>query len=300
MTAALRREARCAGNPARFHASKESAMNTLATSLTREQPSHSSAFQAILSSDTLQQRVPAVFAPGAHERTSPSYTFISTARVLDALKLAGFEPVEARQATRARSPVHARHLIRLRRRFETIQLRDAIPEIVFLNSHDGTSAYQLRVGLFRVVCTNGLIVSAGVFPTWRVMHRGDVVADVVTAALQITERFGALVAAVERMEHTSLDRLQQLDFAAEAITLRFPKDLHGGLQPSQLLVPRRAEDAGNDLWRTFNVVQENILRGGLVRRSASHRLTRTRRITAIREDVRLNSGLWELALARAA
>src|SRR5215471_11812513 len=275
-------------------------MNTLATSLAHEQPSHSSAFQAILSSDTLRQRVPAIFAHGAHARTSSSYTFISTARVLDALKLAGFQPVEARQAARARSPMHARHLIRLRRRFETIQLRDAIPEIVFLNSHDGTSAYQLRVGLFRVVCTNGLIVSAGVFPTWRVMHRGDVVADVVSAALQITERFGALVAAVERMERTSLDRLQQLDFAAEAITLRFPKELHGGLQPSQLLVPRRADDAGNDLWRTFNVVQENILRGGLARRSASNRLTRTRRITAIREDVRLNSGLWELALGRAA
>ena len=64
--------------------------------------------------------------------------------------------------------MHARHLIRLRRRVETVQLRDAIPEIVFLNSHDGTSAYQLRVGLFRVVCTNGLIVSASVFPVWRV------------------------------------------------------------------------------------------------------------------------------------
>jgi hypothetical protein len=275
-------------------------MNTSLTSLAPDQPLHSSAFQSTLSSETLRERVPAVFAHGAHARTSSSYTFISTAHVLEALKLAGFEPVEARQATRARSPLHARHLIRLRRRFETIELRDAIPEIVFLNSHDGTSAYQLRVGLFRVVCTNGLIVSAGVFPTWRVRHRGDVVADVVAAALEISERFDLLAASVERMERTSLDRLQQLDFAAEALTLRFPKDLHGGLQASQLLVPRRAEDAGNDLWRTFNVVQENILRGGLVRRSATNRLTRTRRITAIKEDVRLNSGLWDLALARAA
>ena len=108
-------------------------MNTPATSLVHEQPSHSSAFQNTLSPEVLRERVPAVFAGGAHERTSPSYTFISTARVLDALKLAGFQPVEARQAARAKSPVHARHLIRLRRRVETIQLRDAIPEIVFLN-----------------------------------------------------------------------------------------------------------------------------------------------------------------------
>jgi hypothetical protein len=275
-------------------------MNTVVTSLASLQSSHSSAFQSTLSPEVLREKVPAIFAPSAHERTSASYTFISTERVLGALGSAGFLPVEARQSARSRGPVHARHLIRLRRRFETIELRDAIPEILFLNSHDGTSAYQLRVGLFRVVCTNGLVVSAGVFPVWRVMHRRDVVEDVVQAALQISERFELLAASVERMERTQLDRLQQLDFAAEALAMRFPKDLPGAVEPSRFLVPRRSEDVGNDLWRTFNVLQENLLRGGIPRRSASNRLTRTRRITAIREDVRLNSALWELALARAA
>ena len=274
-------------------------MNTVVTSLALTQPSHSSAFQNPISPETLRERVPAVFASGAHERTSPSYTFLSTERVLRALASAGFLPVEARQAARARSPMHARHLIRLRRRFETIQLRDAIPEILFLNSHDGTSAYQLRVGLFRVVCTNGLVVSAGLFPVWRVTHRGDVVDDVVVAALEISERFEVLAASVERMERTVLDAGQRLEFAGQALAVRFPKDQHGGMEPSQLLVPRRPQDVGNDLWRTFNVIQENVLQGGLVRRSASNRLTRSRRITAIREDVRLNSALWEMAVARA-
>jgi hypothetical protein len=275
-------------------------MNTVPTSLTTFQPSHSSALQAALSPQVLRERVPAAFAPTAHERTGAAYTFISTERVLAALASAGFVPMGARQAARARSPLHARHLIRLRRRVETIALRDAIPEILFLNSHDGTSAYQLRVGLYRVVCTNGLIVSAGVFPTWRVRHRGDVVADVVQAALEISERFDLLAGAVDRMERTHLDRLQQLNFAAEAVALRFPKDPPGTVEPSRFLVARRAEDVGDDLWRTFNVLQENLLQGGIPRRSASNRLSRTRRITAIREDVRLNSALWELATARAA
>ena len=275
-------------------------MNAFLTSLPHDMPSHTSAFHNVLSPETLRERAPAAFAPAAHERTTSSYTFISTARVLDALSVAGFFPVEARQAARASSPVHARHMIRLRRRYETIQLRDAIPEILFLNSHDGTSAYQLRVGLFRVVCTNGLVVSAGAFPVWRVTHRGDVVADVVANALRISERFDALAASVDRMEHTPLDRLQQLDFAAEALALRFPNDLPEALEPARFLVPRRAEDVGNDLWHTFNVLQENLLRGGVLRRTASNRLRRTRRITAIQEDVRLNSALWDLAIARAA
>ena len=275
-------------------------MNAVVTSLDRIQPSHSSAFQTVLTGDVLRARVPAIYAPGAHERTSSSYTFISTERVLDALGSVGFVPVEARQAARAKSPLHARHLIRLRRRCETVQLRDSIPEVLFLNSHDGTSAYQLRVGLFRVLCTKGLVVSMGIFPVWRVMHRGDVVQDVVCAALRISERFEQLAAAVERMERTMLDAGQRLELAAQALALRFPNDAAGAMQPSQLLVARRAQDVGNDLWRTFNVVQENILRGGLVRRSASNRLTRTRGIQAIREDVRLNSALWEMAIARAA
>ncbi len=151
-----------------------------------------------------------------------------------------------------------------------------------------------------MACTNGLVVSTGVFPVWRVLHRGDVVRDVVCAAFRISERFEVLATAVERMERTMLDAGQRLEFAAQALALRFPKDLHAGIEPSQLLVPRRPQDVGNDLWRTFNVMQENILRGGLMRRSASSRLTRTRRITAIGEDVRLNSGLWEMAVARAA
>ena len=81
-------------------------------------------------------------------------------------------------------------------------LRDAVPEILFLNSHDGTSAYQLRVGLYRAVCTNGLVVSVGAFPSFRVAHRGDVVANVVQAALEIGERFGVLTSSVERLEET--------------------------------------------------------------------------------------------------
>jgi len=71
---------------------------------------------------------------------------VPTAQVLDALGQAGFLPVEARQArTRAVSPLHARHLIRLRRRFETVALREAVPELWVLNSHDGTSGYLMLI-----------------------------------------------------------------------------------------------------------------------------------------------------------
>jgi hypothetical protein len=269
-------------------------MNAVSTSLSFA--SRANAFAGSLSLDALRERVPAVFAPSAHESRSPKYMFIPTERVLSGLMSAGFVPVDARQTqSRRGSPVHARHVLRLRRRFETVQLRDTIPEIVFLNSHDGTSAYQLRMGLFRVVCTNGLIVSRGAFPAYCVSHRGNVVDEVVAAALGIAERFESLAGQVERMEQRRMRKDEQIDFASRALAIRVEDIVQSGMQPSALLAARRVEDLGDDLWSVLNRVQENLLRGGLSRRSASGRLTRTRRISSIREDVRINGRLWDLA-----
>ena len=258
--------------------------------------SYANAFGRGLSLDTVRAQAPAVFASAAHERTSSKYTFIPTERVLTGLMNAGFVPVEARQTqARRASPVHARHVVRLRRRFETVQLKGSVPEVVFLNSHDGTSAYQLRMGLFRVVCTNGLIVSRGAFPAYCVSHRGNVVDEVIEAALKVSEEFVSLAVQVERMEQRRVMKDEQLRFAERALALRYPDRTLAGMQPSQLLNCRRVEDTGDDLWRVLNRVQESLLGGGLSRRSTNGRLTRTRRITSIREDVRLNSQLWDLA-----
>jgi hypothetical protein len=155
------------------------------------------------------------------------------------------------------------------------------------------------LGLFRVVCTNGLIISIGAMPVWRFPHRSDVLDDVVAAVLAQSELFAQVGTYVERMERTRLEEPQRVAFAAQALDLRFPESRRGGMQPTQLLAARRPEDVGTDLWRTYNVIQENVLKGGLTRRSPSNRQSRTRRITAIQEDVRLNSALWDMATALA-
>ena len=258
--------------------------------------SHADAFRGALSLEAVRQRAPAIFAASADDRRSHRYTFIPTQRVLTGLMQAGFEPVDVRQThTRSASPLHARHIVRLRRTYETIQLRDAIPEIIFLNSHDGTSAYQLRMGLFRVICTNGLIVSRGAFAAVCVSHRGDIVEQVVTGAVGIAERFVELAGQIEAMERRRMFKDEQLQFAGHALALRYGDPWQAGMSEAQLLSCRREQDAGDDLWSTLNRVQENLLAGGLSRRSASGRLVRTRRITSIREDVRINGALWDLA-----
>jgi len=250
-----------------------------------------------LSLEDVRARAPAVFAAGAHENLSTKYAFVPSEKVLSGLISAGFVPVDARQARTYRgSRMHAQHVVRLRRRYETIALRDAAPEILFLNSHDGSSAYQLRMGLYRAVCCNGLIVSRGAFPTICVAHRGDVVDRVVSGALEISERFDALAAEVERMEARHMQNDDQLQFAGRALALKYPDVTECGIAPAQLLTIRRREDIADDLYTVLNRCQENLLRGGLTRRAQSGRLTRTRRVTSIRKDVTLNSRLWDLAI----
>lgn len=259
-------------------------------------PSSDNVFLGTLTLEDVRQRAPAVFADAPHERTSAKYTFIPTDRVLGALMNAGFLPVQAEQVvTRRANPGHARHVLRLRRRYETVQLQDAIPEVVFLNSHDGTSAYQLRLGLFRAVCTNGLIVSRGAFQAVCVAHRGNIVDEVVEGAIRIAEQFEQLAVQVERMEARRLLKDDQLSFAQAALVTRYPNAAERGLSPDQLLRCRRVEDLPDTLWSTFNRVQENLLGGGLIGHSKSARITRTRRSSSIRENVRINSRLWDLA-----
>ena len=126
-------------------------------------------------------------------------------------------------------------------------------------------------------------------------HRGNIVDEVVIGALQMTERFESLAAQIEHMEKQRLPKDDQMRFAERALELRCPQGIASGLEPAQLLRARRIEDVGDDLWRVTNRIQENLPRGGLMRRTASGRLIRTRCITAIAQDVRINTGLWDLA-----
>jgi hypothetical protein len=116
-------------------------------------------------------------------------------------------------------------------------------------------AIILVMGIFRVVCTNGLIVSRGAFPAYCVPHRGNVVDEVIAGALKMSEQFDTLAAQVERTERRRMLKHEQLRFAEAALALRYPEPAGAGMQPSQLLTCRRAEDLGDNLWVLLNRIQ---------------------------------------------
>lgn len=251
-----------------------------------------------ISLEDLHHSVPAAFADGPFSATGPSYVFISTAQLVDALLNAGFEPTHARQ-TRARGERvgFTKHMIRFRHVRESITLVDAVPEIVLINAHDATSCYELRAGLYRPVCENGLMVRMGDFGLIRVPHRGrDVIEDVVQGALEITQGFSGIGEVIERMARTELAEAARVRFAERALAIRHPDGQHPPIVAEQLLQAHSALDNGTDVWHTYNVVQRNIMQGDMAYRTANGRRTRTRPIRALKEDVRINTALWHQAM----
>jgi hypothetical protein len=260
---------------------------------------YSHAFAGTLTIDELRLRTPAVFAAHASERTKPTYRFINTASVLEALLEAGFEPSAAQQTRRRLGfdPSHARHMIRLRSVRESITLLDCIPEICLINAHDGTSAYQLLAGLYRPLCTNGLLCRMGDFSVIRIPHRANIIADVVAGALQITAHFARIGTQVAAMAERILSDQEQAEFAHIAYDIRWARiDSRPAFLPSKMLEARREADAHSSLWHTFNRLQESAMAGGVLYHTRSQRLMRTRGIRNIRESVRINTALWQAAV----
>jgi hypothetical protein len=247
---------------------------------------------------------PSIFATEPFQAMSDRYSFIPTIEIVERLRSKGWLPVMAREA-KARTEGrfgYTKHMIRLRQTDAPLLVGDAIPEIVLLNSHDGGSAYQMLLGLFRLVCSNGLMVDSGSFEQINIRHSGDVINEVVYAAKHITKEAPKLVPAIKRMQAKQLTDRQKKAFSAAALELKYDRDEETGqlltpISPDQILIPRRYADRSDDLWTSYNVIQENLIRGGIrgQSRNDTGRRVRTREVKSVSENIRLNRALWTLA-----
>lgn len=137
-----------------------------------------------LTHEELMQVVPSVFGEGKHVSRSDHYSYIPTITLLENLQREGFQPFFACQ-TRVRDQSrreHTKHMLRLRRSGQITGQQ--VPEIILLNSHDGSSSYQMLPGYFRAICTNGLVCGQS-FGEVRVPHRGNVVEKVIEGAYEV-------------------------------------------------------------------------------------------------------------------
>lgn len=249
-----------------------------------------------LSDDQIHRVALSIFAEAPHESRSQRYAYIPTATVLTELRKEGFQPFMVTQ-TRTRHEDrrdYTKHMIRLRHASQ-INARGEANEIILLNSHDGTSSYQMLAGMFRFVCSNGLVCGDTVADV-RVPHKGDVAGQVIEGAYQVLHGFDRALESRESMQAITLDEGEAEVFARAALSLKYDDpDKPAPITESQILMPRRFDDRRPDLWSVFNRTQENLTKGGLHGRSANGRRQQTRPVQGIDSDIRLNRALWLLA-----
>jgi hypothetical protein len=259
-----------------------------------------------LTEDELRKLAPSIFATEAHASRSDRFAAIPTIEVLRGLAKEGFHPVGAKQSVARLDDRRdfTKHLIRLRRldNLEQYRVGDTVCEMLLKNANDGTSAYDLLAGLFRICCLNSMVSQTGTIDSVKVRHSGDVTHKVIEGTYRVLGEAQKALAAPAEWSTQRLDRDEQQAFAAAAHVLRFGDadgEVTTPILPEQLLRPRRVEDRNNDLWSTFNVVQENVIKGGLhgIGRDANnrHRRVTTRPVNGIDQDVKLNKALWVLA-----
>ena len=254
-----------------------------------------------LSDAQIQKIAPSVFAGQPWHAVSDKYAFIPTSEIVSRMRAEGFVPVFAQQAlTRISEKENfTKHWLRFQAadRQPLTKVGQNFAEVSVMNAHDRSSAYDVALGAYRFACENGLIVSNGFMASVHVRHTGDIVEEVLSATFALIAQAPKLTKAIELWQQIQLTDAERQDFARAAHALRYEPDsnMFKALEPQRLLASRRWEDNKTDLWTTFNVVQENAIKGGLRAHPVNGRRTKTRGVTGIDENVKLNKSLWALA-----
>lgn len=276
--------------------------------ITASRPSGLSKLRAFepIPEETLRTYIPSLFADDKHSSRSAKFTYIPTIDIVHGLQAEGWQVFAAAQGGSKDEEKRGftKHLVRLRREGQVMQaVGDTLHELVLRNAHDGTASYELLSGWFRLACLNGMVVSDRNHPEYAVKypHRGDIIDKVIEGSYRVIGEAENQKAQIEQMHSVPLRAEEQHIFANAAIAARFEEESPAfkALRPEQLLAARRREDVGNDIWSTFQRVQENLTKGG--QEYVTHdernqpRYNRTRALSGVEADTKLNKALWMLS-----
>jgi len=251
---------------------------------------------------TAEQLPASVYATEPWQGVGHTYKFLPTIEVVRALGDNGIHPYLAK-ATKTRidgKRGYTKHMLRFRAENAVAMPGEVFPEIVLTNAHDTASSFRIDLGLFRLVCMNGLVTSYGMASRYRVRHVGSTVEDVLENVRLAMGEFPRLGDTVLNMQAKLLNEQARQSFAHAASLLRWDSD-KAPFEASLLLITRRPEDEEPTLWNVYNTVQENLLTGQRIRtfgpsfRGYRTRTQTTREVQSIDKSMDLNNGLWKLA-----
>lgn len=265
-------------------------------------------FRSQPTKEQLQSRFPAIFAEAAKETTSDKYLYIPTYKLIAGLESQGFNVVGAKQANaRTNNREHGKHVVYLSHQSlsSDVTVGQELPMLALTNSHNGLSSFAIDTAFFRLACSNGLLMPTTALSSARIIHKIGMQDDVINAAVNVVQSFPEQIKQIEAMKQIAMSREEQVLLSESAVSMAFDEEqveLNKKLGidvATKMLTLRRNADKNADLWSTFNVIQENIIKGGLrlatENEAGQRKLVRTRAVNSIDRDAKLNKELMSLA-----
>ena len=246
----------------------------------------------IYTPELIKSIAPSVFATEPSSKMTNKYSFVPTDQVMEFFDREGWKISSVKQSGKG---IHSVHELRYRNS-ELPKVGDTIVEAIIQNSHNGTSAFSMRSGLFRLVCSNGLTVPTSIAESFKLRHNHFLLDDVKELAESFSKKLPMIDGSVKRMMERELTFDEKKSFVMDAAKIRWAVgSVPATINVEEILTPLRNEDKGDDLWRVFNVVQEKMMRGGVTYKSARGRSTSLKGIKSIQASNKLNTKLWETA-----
>ena len=242
---------------------------------------------------------------------SKHYSFVPTSNVINDLRSMGWECVDAKQvkARKKSTRGYQKHMITFEHPKYKVEGAEEYPQLLLTNSHDGGNAFQLSAGIFRLVCSNGLVIKTEDYGSARLVHKGYSFEAVQKLVNTFVETIDETLTRIIAMKQVELDKAQQIEFAKQAALLRFTAksynedNISDVVDLDDLLNVERKEDAGDGLWEVFNRVQESLVNGkynyasnGKVN-AADAKTRKARPIKNFKQSIDVNKKLSELAFA---
>ena len=266
--------------------------------------------QKFLTEDEIRQRCPLVFATSpTNSKVSEKYTVANTYTVIQDMEKLGWKVVRAaqRRATKKSSGRFSYHMVALQNPDIKItkqvdggeEIVECFPQIILTNSHDGLSCFQFRVGLYRCICSNGLVISDAELSEFKIRHIYYSFENLRAVVGRILEALPSKVERMSQMSNVLLSEDQKLDFAKKALSIRKgvkEEELQADEETyKDLLTPVRKEDEGSSLWNVYNVLQEKIVKGGYTTAEEGKKARKVRKVTAFIKEVDFSRRIDEVA-----
>ncbi len=266
--------------------------------------------QKFLTEDEIRQRCPLVFATSpTNAKVSEKYTVANTYTVIQDMEKLGWKVVRAaqRKATKKSSGRFSYHMVALQNPDIKItkqvdggeEIVECFPQIILTNSHDGLSCFQFRVGLYRCICSNGLVISDAELSEFKIRHIYYSFENLRAVVGRILEALPSKVERMSQMSNVLLSEDQKLDFAKKALSIRKgvkEEELQMDEETyKDLLTPVRKEDEGDSLWNVYNVLQEKIVKGGYTTAKEGEKARKVRKVTSFIKELDFSRRIDEVA-----